>query len=125
MSDKPIMNGADHHLQDIEERLVTLTARFQRVEGDLDTRRIQRALDELSAARDELYSLIDRLMDLRTLVIPPNWRLRMQYDSAMYLEFLETFDERLLVLALREGGEPVINKLQATIERAKGETGDD
>lgn len=118
---QPLMNGADRHLQDLEERLVAIAAQFQRVERDLDPCRIQRALEELQAVRIELYKLIDRLMDVRTLAMPANWRIRMQYDLAIYAEFLKLADEHILTLAIREGGEPVIGKLQAAIERTKGE----
>lgn len=123
MTDRPLMNGADGRLERLEERIGEIALNFQRAEAELNPARIERGLQALREVNRELGELIGNVRDARTLAHSQNWRLRMQYDSRFYAEFLRLAEETVLVLAIREAEAGVVAKLLKALEKAGVGTG--
>jgi len=101
-SERPKMNGADDRLKALEERAERLALLFQAAETQLNPAQIRGGLETLREVHRELRAMIEELRGARTLALPSNWRIQMEFDTAAQVEFLRLADEGILALAVGE-----------------------
>lgn len=124
MTDKPVMDNADNRLSKLEDKLASVIMSFQTAETNLNPKKIATGLEALAEVREELRTMMGNIIDLRTLAQPANWRLRMQYDTPLYCEFLKLADERILALAIKDCDKLIVEKILTAIGKANEWTDD-